>query len=134
MPPRSAVCVPSGETSAACRIRVRTVEYFMHVTPEFPDDIAMVVGTFLRTFLNVLSHRASSSSSIRWIARYYSPYITWTRYHLVNTFKNIRILFRFIYRDFEIRTIVPRCYKCERYYLFSRKLFYLCNITKKLVT
>lgn len=35
-------CVPLGETSAACRIRVRAVEYFMHVTPEFPDDIAMV--------------------------------------------------------------------------------------------
>lgn len=46
-------CVPSGETSAACRIRVRAVEYFMHVTPEFPDDIAMVG---LPAFLNVLSY------------------------------------------------------------------------------
>lgn len=48
-------CVPSGETSAACRIRVRAVEYFMHVMPEFPDDIAMVglpAHVFKRAFVS----------------------------------------------------------------------------------
>lgn len=43
------------EKQAACRIRVRAVEYFMHVTPEFPDDIAMVglpAHVFKRAFVS----------------------------------------------------------------------------------